>query len=215
LPWSVVALWTLHPGFVRLWDERGRRLLQALHCWTWPNMLFWSLIAEHAPRHSFPLFPGLAGLAAMVWLAWLTGRLPWRLPRVTPAQFLVGAVILWLVAKLVLVEVVIPGRNQSREPREKGQLLAEHVPAGATLYLFRLKDEGIMFYFGRLRPLGLAGPPVLRLDNPGELPSSAEPMYCILDEREWRQWGEGRPAEAILHLTDEQGAPIVLVRVMG
>jgi len=61
LPWSAFALLTLWPGFARLWDERGRRLLQALHCWTWPNLLFWSIIPEHAPRHSFPLFPAIAG----------------------------------------------------------------------------------------------------------------------------------------------------------
>ncbi|HEV3118169.1 MAG TPA: glycosyltransferase family 39 protein, partial [Gemmataceae bacterium] len=41
LPWSAVVLLTLRPGFGTLWDERGRRLLQALHCWVWPNMLFW------------------------------------------------------------------------------------------------------------------------------------------------------------------------------
>ena len=29
LPWSAFALLALRPGFVRLWDERGRRLLQA------------------------------------------------------------------------------------------------------------------------------------------------------------------------------------------
>src|SRR5262249_50064736 len=28
LPWSLVALLTLRPGFARLWDGRGRRLLQ-------------------------------------------------------------------------------------------------------------------------------------------------------------------------------------------
>jgi 4-amino-4-deoxy-L-arabinose transferase-like glycosyltransferase len=204
LPLSGFALVTLWPGFARLWDERGRRLLQGLHCWAWPNVLVWSLMSEHAPRHSFPLFPAIAGLAAMVWLAWLTGKLPWRLPRVRPATVLVVLLALWLGAKGVFVHAIMPGRNANREPRDKGQLLAALVPPGRTLYLFKLKDEGIMFYYGR---------PVLRLAGPEDLPSPSEPMYCILEEREWREWQTERPVEVLRHLTDEQGAPIVLVRV--
>ena len=112
----------------------------------------------------------------------------------------------WLLVKLLFVEVVIPARNPNRAPREKGEQLAAVVPTGETLYLFRLKDEGIMFYYGR---------PVLRLLGPEQLPSSTEPLYCILDESEWQQWHPGRPAEALLRLQDEQGQPIVLVRVTG
>jgi 4-amino-4-deoxy-L-arabinose transferase-like glycosyltransferase len=153
LPWSAVALVTLWPGFARLWDERGRRLLQALHCWAWPNLLFWSVIPEHAQRHSFPLFPAFAGLAALVWLAWLTGRLCWPAIRVRPAPVLVGLLVLWLVAKVVFVEGLVPARNHGRAPRAKGEQLAALVPAGRTLYVFRLKDEGIMFYYGRRHPL--------------------------------------------------------------
>jgi hypothetical protein len=63
-----------------------------------------------------------------------------------------------------------------------------------------------MFYYDR---------PVLRLKNPAELPSSTEPMYCILEDAEWGQWDFSRPAQAVLRLTDEQGAPIVLVKVTG
>src|SRR5207237_10578180 len=87
LPWSVFALLTLRPGFARLWDERARRLLQALHCWVWPNLFFWTIIPEHAPRHSFPLFPGIAGLAAMVWIAWLRGGLGVGVPRRRPTRW--------------------------------------------------------------------------------------------------------------------------------
>src|SRR5262249_41495676 len=158
------ALLTLQPGFGRLWDESGRRLLQALHCWTWPNLFFWSVIPEHAPRHSFPLFPGIAGLAAMVWLASLTGKLQWpirisqaedhsRVRSLTsvsrvalgrardvvlrfaarPSWVLVGMLAFWLTVKIVFVEVVIPARNHSREPRAKGERLAALVPPDKTL----------------------------------------------------------------------------------
>jgi 4-amino-4-deoxy-L-arabinose transferase-like glycosyltransferase len=205
LPWSPLALITLWPGFARLWDERGRKLLQALHCWVWPNLLFWSIIPEHAPRHSFPLYPGIAGLAAMVWVAWLTGRLPWRL-RVRPKQVLAGSLALWLCVKLAFIHVLIPHRNVDREPRGKGHLLASQVPVGQILYLFHLKDEGIMFYFGR---------EVRRLPSVECLPSSGEPMYCILDAVEWERLRTSRRVTLLQHLRDEQGDPIVLVRLAG
>src|SRR5260370_38362002 len=73
LPCSAFALLSLRPSFSAQWDHGGRRLLQALHCWTWSNMLFWTVIPEHATRHSFPLFPGLSGLSALVLVAWLRG----------------------------------------------------------------------------------------------------------------------------------------------
>ena len=110
LPWSAAALLTLHPGFARLWDERGRRLLQALHCWVWPNLLFWSVVPGHHFRHGLPLQPGLAGLAAMVWIAWLTGR-RWPLPRLKPGRVFVGLLAAWLVVKVVFVHVIVPKRE--------------------------------------------------------------------------------------------------------
>jgi 4-amino-4-deoxy-L-arabinose transferase-like glycosyltransferase len=204
LPWSAGALLTLWPGFFRSWDARGRRLLLALHCWTWPNLLFWSILPEHALRHSFPLFPGIAGLAAMLALAWLDGRWRWPLRRVQPGTVLLTTLVFWVLVKLVFVHAVMPARTAQRQPRVKGEQIAAGVPAGETLYLFRLKDEGIMFYYGR---------PVRRLPGPEHLPSSAEPMYCILDENEARKWLAAPGTEAILHLRDEQGQPIVLVRL--
>jgi len=227
LPLSCFALMALRPGFARLWDERGRRLVQALHCWIWPNLLFWSIIPEKATRHSFPLFPAIAGLAALVWFAWLTGKVAWPCPRLAPGKVLIGAVALWLGAKLVFVHAVIPQRNQGREPRAKGDLLAQLVPPGETLYLFRLKDEGIMFYYARR---------VRRLPGFDELPSSGRPIYCILDASEWRKWQAypltlaaawgysgtqeaSRPGKAsrseqmVARLHDEQGDPIVLIKV--
>ncbi len=227
LPVSAFALLALRPGFARLWDERGRRVLQALHCWVWPNLLFWSIIPEKAARHSFPLFPGIAGLAALVWIAWLTGRLRWPWPRLAPGKVLVGGLVVWMGVKLAFVHAVVPHRNQDREPRAKGELLARLVPAGETLYLLRLKDEGIMFYYDR---------PVRRLASFARLPSPGRPVYCILDESEWRKWQAYGPARgAILgycgtpgggavtarsetvvrRLTDEQGDPIVLVMVLA
>src|SRR5688500_4293993 len=43
LPWSLVGLLTLRRSFWQSLEERSRFLLIALHCWLWPNLLFWSL----------------------------------------------------------------------------------------------------------------------------------------------------------------------------
>jgi 4-amino-4-deoxy-L-arabinose transferase-like glycosyltransferase len=209
LPLSALALWTLRPGFTQLWDERGRRLLEALHCWLWPNLFFWTIIPEHATRHSFPYFPAIGGLAAMVWLAWLNGRLFWPgwnrwRPVLRPVPALLGIVACGLIAKVVFVEVVTPARNHNREPRAKGELLARLVPEGKTLYLFQLKDEGIMFYYDRT---------VQRLPSPAELPASPESIYCILDGTEWQRWQSSRPAKVLQRLNDEQGDPMVLLEL--
>jgi 4-amino-4-deoxy-L-arabinose transferase-like glycosyltransferase len=212
LPWSAFALVTLRPGFARLWDDRGRRLLQALHSWTWPNLLFWSLVPGHHARHAMPLQPGLAGLAALAWVAWLTGRLRSPLGGLTPparalrpGRLLAGLLLAWLVVKLVHVEVRIPCRDAGREPRAKGRQIAELVPPGETLYLFRLKDDGILFYYGRT---------ARRLSSVGQLAGPAGPRYCLLTEPEWLDWPAGRPAEVLHRLDDEQGAPLVLVKVL-
>lgn len=206
LPGSAFALFALRPGFAVYWSEGGRRILQAMHCWIWPNLLFWSVVPEHSVRHSFPLFPAVSCLAALVWVDWyhnaaIGGSTP---SRWKPAPVLIGVLVAWLLLKTAFVHAVVPARNKNREPRAKGEWIAATVPAGETLFLFRLKDEGIMFYYGRT---------VRRLSTPAELPSADKERYCILSEPEWKQWNDARPAQPLLHLRDEQGDPIVLVRV--
>jgi 4-amino-4-deoxy-L-arabinose transferase-like glycosyltransferase len=219
LPWSVCALATLWPGFNGLWDERGKRLIQAMHCWIWPNLLFWTLVPDHASRHSMPLCPGISGLAAIAWLAWMTGKLSWRLPRLRPRTLLAEFVVIWILVKIAFVSVVVPLRNgekvplmqivspaknrPTRAPRAKGIQIDSLVPAGHTLYLFQLKDEGIMFYYGR---------PVKRLVGPEQLPSSSEPLYCILTAKDLLNWPVNRPRQTLFEMIDEQGDPIQLVR---
>jgi 4-amino-4-deoxy-L-arabinose transferase-like glycosyltransferase len=204
LPWSAAALWTLSPRFAQLGDERGRRLLQLLHCWTWPNLVFWSIVPGHHLRHALPLQPGLAGLAALVWIAWIEGRLRWPLPRLRPASGFLALLTLWLAIKIAFVTLIAPARDGLRAPSLKGQLLAATVPPERMLYLFQLKDEGILFYYGR---------PARRLPAPAFLPAQERSAYCLLTESEYRQWSGPRPAEVLLRLSDEQQHPIVLVKM--
>jgi 4-amino-4-deoxy-L-arabinose transferase-like glycosyltransferase len=204
LPWSAVGLIALRPSFARHWDERGRFLLQALHCWAWPNLLFWSVASEHSVRNSAPLFPALSGLAAMVWLAWSRGLIGWKVPALRPAGILAGALAVWLIVKIAFVHVVTSERDAQRHTRDKGSRLASLVPLHRILYLFKLKDEGIMFYFGR---------PVARLAGPAELPSAAEPLFCILTDEEWSRWQSPRSTQLVERMRDAQGDGIVLVRL--
>jgi hypothetical protein len=116
----------------------------------------------------------------------------------------VALLVVWLIAKVLLVEVITPQREGERHPRAKGEQLAALVPAGQPLYLCRLKDEGIMFYYGR---------PVRRVSGFGKFLSPTEPMYCMLEAQEWRAWPADFPADVVCRMHDQQGAPIVLVIV--
>jgi 4-amino-4-deoxy-L-arabinose transferase-like glycosyltransferase len=204
LPWSAAALWTLSPRFAQLWDEDGRRLLQLLHYWTWPNLLFWSIVPGHHLRHALPLQPGLAGLAALVWIAWLDGRLRWPVPALRPTPVFVALIALWLAIKIAFVTLIMPARDGLRAPSLKGQQIAALVPPEQTLYLFRLKDEGILFYYGR---------PARRLPAPDFLPTSEHSAYCLLTEKEYLQMDKMRFLQVLLWLNDEQQHPIVLVKI--
>jgi 4-amino-4-deoxy-L-arabinose transferase-like glycosyltransferase len=204
LPWSGLALLTLWPGVYRIAGERDRRLLQLLHCWTWPNLLFWTVVPGHHMRHALPLQPGLAGLAALVCIAWLDGRLHWPLPRLKPRRVLLAFLLLWLLVKLIFVHAIVPSRDLTRRPCAKGEQIAALVPPGRTLYLVRLKDESILFYYGRQ---------ARRLPGPEMLPGAQEDEYCLLVESELSQWMASHRAQILLRLLDEQGAPVFLVRV--
>ena len=65
LPVSAFALLTFRKSFWAKWDDRGKLLLQLLHCWTWPNLLFWTLVPNHNVRYALPMSAGLMGLGVM------------------------------------------------------------------------------------------------------------------------------------------------------
>jgi 4-amino-4-deoxy-L-arabinose transferase-like glycosyltransferase len=203
LPWSAVALVTLWPGFARVLEEPGRRLWQLLHCWAWPNLLFWSLVPVHTPRHSLPLVPALGGLSALVWIVWLRGSLRWPLA-VSPRWTLALLLGLWVGVKLVFVQAIVPARNHARHPDAKADALVALIPPGEPLHIYRLKDETLLFYTGRV---------LRRIDLAEGLQQTPELLYCILTEAEWHGWPKARPAEVVGQLADTQGTPLVVVRV--
>jgi 4-amino-4-deoxy-L-arabinose transferase-like glycosyltransferase len=204
LPWSAVALLTLRPSFSRLWDARGRLLLQLFHCWTWTNLCFWAVVPGHRPRHELPLQPGLAGLAALVWIAWLTGRLHWPWRRLSAGRALAGILAVWLIVKLGHAHIIIPARDRGRHTRETGERLAALVPEGETLYLGALKDEGILFYYNR---------PARRFSETLSAMNGLGSAYLALTEAEWRNCTPASNVRMIESMRDEQGEPIFLVRI--
>jgi 4-amino-4-deoxy-L-arabinose transferase-like glycosyltransferase len=199
LPWSAVAPATWSARFSREQPERARRLLGLLHAWVWPNLLFWTLVPGHRPRHILPLQPALAGLAALVWWTWLTGQLRWPIPRVRPRTVLAGLVLTSVLVKLLFTFALVPTRSTGQQARLEGEEVARQVEPGVTLYLGRLKDEGLLFYAGR---------PTRRVASLDEVPAGG---WVLLTEGEWPQ-AAGR-AGFLRWLHDEQGAPIVLVRL--
>src|SRR5262249_44626037 len=100
-----------------------------------------------------------------------------------------------------------------RDPHGKAEQIAALVPADRPLYLFRLKDEGIMFCYGRCHADDQPERLVRRLNGPEDLPSTAELVYCIVTEAEWAGWDRHRPAEVLLRLLDQQASPILLIAV--
>ena len=213
LPWSAFALVGLRSR-VRATEKPGElRLRQLLHCWVWPNLIFWTLVPGHAARNCLPVVPGLAGLAALAWERWLSGRAACPLSRVHVTRVLVVLLLAWVAVKLAFVHVVVPARSQGRDPLAKGRQIARFVPPDKTLYLFRFKDEGILFHYARAALPPHPSRPVRRLAGPGALPSTDEQVYCILSAAEWRSWKDSRPVHELLQLRDQQGDPIVLVRL--
>jgi hypothetical protein len=73
-----------------------------------------------------------------------------------------------------------------------------------VLYLFKIKDEGIMFYFGRA---------VVRLGDPNDLPRAPGPQYCVLTDEEWRNWSSARLSRVVERMQDAQGDGMILVCV--
>ena len=196
LPVSAFALLTFRPSFWKQWDDRGKLLLQLLHCWTWPNLLFWTLVPNHNVRYALPMSAGLMGLGVMGLVGWWQAN-PARKGGV---RLLVAFLLCWLVAKVAFVEIAIPRRSAGRNAEATAAELRDRVPAGESLYVFKLKDEGVTFYYAR---------PAVRAHDPHALPSGA---FAVLIRQEWEDRIAFGRFELIYCMHDQQGDPIYLVR---
>ena len=208
LPVSAFALLTFRRSFRERFDERGKLLLQLLHCWTWPNLVFWTLVPNHNVRYALPLSAGLMGLGVMGLIGLLKkplfsapspggGGREEGLPR---TRLVVAFLLCWVVAKVVFVEVVVPNRTAGRNAGATGAELRARVPDDQPLYVFKLKDEGVTFYYAR---------PVVRRSDPQSLPDRS---CALLIRQEWEDRAAFGPLELLCCMHDQQGDPIYLVR---
>jgi 4-amino-4-deoxy-L-arabinose transferase-like glycosyltransferase len=202
LPGAIFAWPAFRPRFAALWDPRTRRLLALFHWWAWVNLLFWTFVPGHRPRHALPIQPALAGLATLGWVAWASGRLN-RKPRFA-VPLLLTVFVIWGGTKLAYANWFAPQRDAKRKVQERGEQLAALVPANQPLYLFQLKDDGILFY---------ARHPAKRLQDPSHLPNWKGPSFCLLCDSEWQKWPATRPAAMVARLKDEAGKPLFLIRI--
>ncbi len=212
LPMSAFALLTFRRRFWAQWDARGKLLLQLLHCWTWPNVLFWTLVPNHNVRYALPMSAGLMGLGVMGLWGLLAnsererrGETPSLLALHTPSltlrvRLVIAFLTCWLVAKVAFVELVVPQRTANRNAEATGAELRAHVPSGAPLYALKLKDEGVTFYYAR---------PVRKLTDPRLLPSGA---HALLIRQEWEDRAAFGHLQLLCCMNDQQGDPIYLVR---
>jgi hypothetical protein len=230
LPVSAFALVTFRRAFWAQWDARGKLLLQLLHCWTWPNLLFWTLVPNHNVRYALPMSAGLMGLGVMgLWGWWKKSNPPAPAEEPNPptpfpkreggarglssffspfplreggwgVRFFALFLLCWLVAKVAFVEYVVPARTANRNAADTGAELRARVPPGAPLYVLKLKDEGVTFYYAR---------PAVRLTDPRALPPGA---HALLIRQEWEDRAAFGPLELLHCMNDQQGDPIYLVR---
>jgi hypothetical protein len=141
---------------------------------------------------------GLMGLGAMgVWSLLSDASTTKR------ARLLVAFLLCWIIAKVVFVEVVSPKRTAGRNAEATGAELRARVPHDQPLYVFKLKDEGVTFYYAR---------PAARLTDPQSLPGQS---LALLIRQEWEDRAAFGPLELLCCMRDQQGDPIYLVRRVG
>src|SRR5262249_50004319 len=126
--------------------------------------------------------------------------------KILPATgiILVALGIAGVGARVIYVHAIVPSRDSLRATRAKGERIASLVPTEQTLYLFNLKDDGLMFYYQR---------DVRRLARSNR--RIAADTYCLLTKSEYQSLPSPGTVEVIEWLSDQQGAPIVLVQFRG
>lgn len=156
-------------------DDRQSALVTLAWCWLVPSLIFWTLAPGHRPRHILPAQPAVAVLAAYGWVMW--GH---RYKGVALAALLA----LWLGVKVGHVGWAMPARKCDPSA---GRELARLVPPGEVLGLLNIKDENLLFSYGR----------------PARRVSEAR-GWCLIQ-------GDGAGHVVAARLRDSQGAELTLI----
>lgn len=203
-PLGLLAPLALRRPFIARQEPGRRRWLELLHCWAWPNLLLFTLLPEHATRHSLPICPPLVLLGGFWLLHWRGFPRLRSCPRLGPAAWTCAVLICWFGLKLAMVEVVVPQRDAKRRTAEKGHNLAGLVDHRQPLFVCQWKDEGLAFY-GR-------HPAMQRVRDWSRFHLHAG--QALLTAKEWedvRQTWNQR-IESQTPLVDSQGDTIHLIR---
>lgn len=231
LPVSAFALLTFRPSFWKRWDDRGKLLLQLLHCWTWPNLLFWTLVPNHNVRYTLPVSAGLMGLGVMGFIAWMKSptrstplpegkgeadplsesvRLPDSLSGSAdlPLPFgkasRGGKLLLAFLLCWVVAKVVFAEVIVPNRTAGRG--------AEATAATLREHVPNGPLHVLKLKDEGVMfyyARPAARLADPQSLPPGA---FALLIQQEWEDRAAFGHLTLVCCMHDQQGDPIYLVR---
>jgi 4-amino-4-deoxy-L-arabinose transferase-like glycosyltransferase len=244
LPWPVLALligwkrlksrhsFTEKPSSATVQAILQQNVMATLIAWAGMGTLMMTLFPDHNTRQSFSLVPAwtLLGVLSLRWLN--SAQMPLPLPGVVSARrMLPSFLLLWALVKIGYVEVLIPARFRARPSLlEQAGILQEAIPASAFLYLKEVKDECLLFTYGRkVQRIGnwkqLPGGPAATPDSAiqqvehqasSDLLDDAE-TYCILTENERKTWYPSLVSRIVeeRHLLDAQGDRLFVVRLRG
>lgn len=208
LPWSVFALmawWQRRTGSATT-STLQQVVSRSLLCWAVLGTLMMTVFPDHNIRQSFSLVPAWTLLGALAIRQWfLEQRLPAWI-RHKPMHAISIAVAVWLIVKIAYVQVLVPARFLERPSlREQASRIQNMVPREATLYLSRVKDECLMFNYGRA---------VRRLGSWEQL-NSATPAFCLLTSAERASWLPGLVQLIVQEdtLLDAQGEQLTMVQL--
>jgi hypothetical protein len=229
LPWSAIALYGLwrgrdneaHPVGVPTECGTGveksyvpqeptglsrRCFEQSLWCWAVFGTLMMSIFPDHNIRQSFSLVPAWTLLGALTLVQMISQRYGSMVSRSTgkpwhPLRWLIGIALVWCLVKVIYVEIIIPARFAKRpDLATQAKLMQDFVPAKSILYLSKVKDECLMFNYGR---------EVRRISDWNHLPAEGI-CWCVFTEAERAAFP--LPVDQELRLLDAQAEPLVLCR---
>jgi 4-amino-4-deoxy-L-arabinose transferase-like glycosyltransferase len=213
LPWSVVALYGLWQMIAPRNSKYRCEMAEAsLICWAISGTLMMTIFPDHNMRQSFALVPAWTLLGILQIRKWLAGAACEEHLRIKPS-LVVGFLCAWCLIKVAYIQFLVPARYHQR-PRldQQASTMRAFVPEAETLYLQGVKDECLMFTYGRT---------VKRIGSWEAKPNLSTPfghsemIYCILTERERADWVPSlrNRIQREERLLDAQNEPVTLVQL--
>lgn len=201
-PWSIIVILG--------WRKRVFTSLtlieKSLLCWAVAGTLMMTVFPDHNIRQSFSLVPAWTLLGVFtLHRTWQADAVPGWLKQ-NPFRWLIASMLVWSAIKIIHVEVLMPARFRERPSLEaQATIMRQFVPTGARLYLARVKDECLLFNYGR---------GVQRLGNWSTFVWQGSDC-CALTPEERRNWPDSIVSSIVQEcsILDAQGDTLLLVRL--